>query len=221
MTEWRRLSDRTVQYAPIALRPIDDFTADSPIVETTFVLDRKVGTRWVETGIEAVRTPSGLTIWPGLGRVRFVAAEPVAKYRVRFADPNSLGIYRPAFAFALDGLEFDVASWNDTNPPASLPDTPALVYLYPGVSYPFPKSVPLLRGRTVDAANNPLANALVTGGTDNVVSDERGGFALPIRLSASPNSIVVTAEHQRSNTAGDVTVSLPGGLATAVDIQLI
>jgi hypothetical protein len=217
---WRIVESRTV-HTPIALRAIDDHTGGAPLAPVSFVLDWQDGARWVATRIVPVGTPSGITAWPGLGRVQDPPATPTRRYRVRFDDPNDLRIYRPAYAFMLDGLEFDVEPWNDTIPPATSLAAPERVFLWPGVAYPFPRSIPLLRGRTIDGGGAPLADARVTGGNDHVLSDAGGAFCLPIRLTTPAASILVTAEHSRSGTSGDVTVALPGGLGASVDIQLV
>jgi hypothetical protein len=218
---WQRIPESQILHTPIAVRAIDDLTGGAPLAPVSFALDWQDGPRWVATGIDPVRTPSGITAWPGLGRVQDPVATPARRYRVRFADQDDLRIYRPAYAFLLDGLEFDVDPWNDAIPPTTSLGAPERVFLWPGVAYPFPRTLPLLRGRTIDGGGAPLADARITGANDHVLSDATGNFCLPIRLTNAAASILVTAEHQRSGVSGAITVALPRGLGTSVDIQLV
>jgi len=221
MTAWQTLAGSMMLHVPIALRAVDDFTGRAPVSPVQFALDRQNGTRWIETSIDPVRSTSGIIAWPGLGRVQDPATAPVAQYRVRFVDPDDQRLYRPAYGFQLDGLTFAVSPWNDVVPPAAVPVSPELVFLQPGVRYPFPRAIPLLRGRTLDSGGNPLVDARVTGTTDHVLSDQTGSFCLPIRLATAATSLLVIADHNRTGTSGDVTVALPGGLASNVNIQLV
>jgi hypothetical protein len=221
MTAWRRLAGARVLYAPIALRLIDDFSGAAPFGPVGAALDVQDGARWVPTGIEAVRTASGIVAYPGLGRVQNVAAAPIVRYRVRLTDDEERIVYRPAYRFSLDGLEFDVSPWNDTQPPAAAPDRPEAVFLWPGTNYPFARAIPVLRGRTIDGGGAPLADARIATGTDRVLSDERGAFSLPVRLTAPAPSIMVVAEHARTGVSTSATVPLPAGLASAIELQLV
>lgn len=221
MTAWRRLARAHVLYAPIALRLIDDFSGAAPFGPVGATLDVQDGTRWVPTGIEAVRTPSGIVGYPGLGRVQNVATAPTVRYRVRLTDDEEHIVYRPAYRFSLDGLEFDVSPWNDTQPPAILPDRPEAVFLWPGTNYPFARAIAVLRGRTIDSGGAPLADARIATGTDRVLSDERGAFSLPVRLTAPATSIMVVAEHARTGVSASATMPLPAGLASAIELQLV
>ena len=220
MTVWRRITGGTVMPAPVAVRPVDDFSAGAPALPVAFVLDRLAATSWTETGLEPVRTLSGVFAWPGLGRVPDAALAPAEQYRVRFSDPAGLAHYRAAYGFSLDGLVFTVAPWSLAQPPASAPLQPETVFLYPGAAYPFASNIAVLRGRTVTLGGDPLADSLVASGTDRVLSDPRGAFALPIRLTAAVTTISVTADHARTGTSNAVTIAVPAGLIGETQIQL-
>jgi len=221
MTAWRRLAGARVLYAPIALRLIDDFSGAAPFRPLGAALDVMDGARWAPTGIKAIRTVSGIIAYPGLGRVQNVAAAPTVRHRVRLTDDDECMLYRPAYRFSLDGLEFDVSPWNDTQPPAILPGGPEAVFLWPGTNYPFARAIAVLRGRTIDGGGAPLADARISSGTDRVLSDERGAFSLPVRLTAPAASITVLAEHARTGVSASATVPLPAGLASAIELQLV
>ena len=221
MTIWRRLAQVQVLPAPIAIRPIDDFNSSAPIGRIDVALDRQDGARWVPTDVKATRTSSGVIAYPGLGKVGDPVAAPVERYRVRLIDPDERLVYQPAYQFTLDGLEFDVSPWNDTVPPAVTPDRPETVFLWPGTNYPFPHSVAVLRGRTFDAGGAPLPDARIATGLDHVLSDERGAFGLPVRLTAPAPSIMVIAEHARTGVSASTLVALPAGLAIGIELQLV
>jgi hypothetical protein len=208
-------------YAPIALRLVDDFSGTGPFSRIGTALERQDGTRWIPTNIAPVRTLSGIIAYPGLGRAMDPMLAPVERYRVRLTDEEELLYYRPAYRYTLDGLEFDVAPWNDTHAPSATPDRSEAVFLWPGANYPFPSAMPVLRGRTFDAGGTPLADARIAAGTDHVLSDERGAFSLPVRLTAPASSIMVVAEHARSGASASVSVPLPAGLARAIELQLV
>lgn len=208
-------------YVPIALRLVDDFTGSAPFATIGAALDLQDGADWAATGIEAVCAASGIIAYPGLGRVKDPATAPTLRYRVRLTDDNGRLIYRPAYRFSLDGLEFDVSPWNDSQPPAAVPDQPETVFLWPGTKYPFAREIPVLRGRTIDGGGSPLADARVETGTERVLSDERGAFSLPIRLTAPAASIMVVAEHVRTGLSASANIPLPAGLANAIELQLV
>lgn len=220
MIGWRRLGAAHFLYAPIALRLVDDFSGGAPFARIGTALERKDGPRWIATDIEAVRTVSGIFAYPGLGRTPNPLVAPVERYRVRLTDEEERLYYRPAYRFTVDGLEFDVSPWNDAQPPAVTPDRPDVAFLYPGTNYPFPRAVPVLRGRAIDTSGVPLADARIATDTDHVLSDERGAFSLPVRLAAPAMSIMVVAEHSRTGVDVSVTVPLPGGLVSAIELQL-
>ena len=221
MNGWRRLSGARLLFAPIALRLVDDFTGAAPLASLGAVLERQDAARWIAVDREAVRTMAGIIAYPGLGRTLYPLASPVEHYRVRLTDNDDRLYYRPAYRFTLDGLEFDVPPWNDTQPPASVLASPEVVFLWPAANYPFPRAVPVLHGRTIDAGGGPLVDARIATATDQVLSDERGTFSLPIRLTAPAPSIMVIAEHARSAVSVSVPVPLPAGLASALELQLM
>jgi hypothetical protein len=221
MTVWRRLPGARVLHAPIALRLVDDFAGTAPFGRVGAALDVEDGARWVPTDIEAVRTISGIIAYPGLGRAQNPATAPAVRYRVRLTDDEERLIYRPAYRYTLDGLEFDVSPWNDTQPPAVSPAQPETVFLWPGANYPFARAILILHGRTIDGGGAPLADARVAAGIDHVLSDERGVFSLPIRLTAPAASIMVLADHARTGVSASANVPLPTGLASAIELQLV
>jgi hypothetical protein len=220
MKQWRRTAPPRFTYAPIALRLVDDFTAQAPIAQPKVVLDIETPSGWQATGILPTRTPSNLIAYTGLGKEYDPAAIPSRRYRVRVDDSERPVLYVPSYAFTIDGLEFDVASWNDVHPPAFLPNRPEVVYLWPGPTYPFPSSVRVLHGRALDGLGSPLRYARISAGMDHVLTDSRGVFALPVRLTAPASSLLVDAEHDRSGVSASQMVPLPAGLGRELQLSL-
>jgi hypothetical protein len=96
--------------------------------------------------------------------------------------------------------------------------------LLPSPNYPFDPILPVLRGVVVDQATlAPVPNAQVmVNNVDQVLTDEDGLFALPIRFTnynpALP--VPVDALDQRNNRTGSINVTVPGDLARSQTIPI-
>jgi hypothetical protein len=154
-----------------------------------------------------VPSPSGNLLYPGLGRSSNVAVAPVVRHRVELTSD----FYRPEYLRTVDGLEFDVHPYDDSQPPAVLPNLPLTVLLLPSTSYPH--AARTVRGRTLDANGDPVANVEVTqGAAERVLSDERGAFTLPLRWAAFSGPVVIDAIDNRTGRTGQITLTLPQDL---------
>ncbi len=160
MMVWQAIAEeRRMLYSPIGLRLVDDFTGRAPIGAVQAHLDlRRADMTWQPTEIAAVRTPSEVITYPGLGRSAHFALQPTFRYRVRL----EAGFYRPDYLLNQDAIEFDVHPYDDDNPPAVLANLPQDVFLMPAVNYPYPGHVRVLRGQVLDNAGDPAANVEVT-----------------------------------------------------------
>ncbi len=221
MRAWRiQPGERSELYSPIGLRLLDELTGERPIGRVEAFLDvRDVlgGAAWRATGIQPVRTPGGVVAWPGLER-RADAGGPPRHYRVRI----TADFYRPIYPSSpYDGFEFDAFPWNDTNPPRTITRFPQDAKLAPAPGYPFPPFVPVLRGRVVDAAGKPVADADVKlAKRERVLSDERGEFALPLRFAAFGVPLDIESEHRPTGRHGDLLVTLPAALGKSQTISI-
>jgi hypothetical protein len=203
-------AERRMLYSPIGLQLVDDFTGRAPHGGVRALLDRQDGAGgWEETAIKAVRTPSDVISYPGLGRSAHAAVQPPLRCRVRIdAD-----YYRPDYLLHLDGVEFDVHAYDDDAPPAAVPVLQR-VFLMPAPNYPYPDPVRVLRGQVVNAANDPVGNVEVTEGTnERVLTDARGAFALPLRWPPLTGLVQIDALDHRTGQNGQITINLPADLA--------
>jgi len=214
MTAWQSIpAERLMLYSPIGLRLIDDFTGRAPTGRVRVLLDRRnAAGGWEPTDIAAVRTPSDVVTFPGLGRSAQAGALPL-RYRVRIEATY----YRPDYLMTDEGIEFDVHPYDDSTAPAVFPMLPQGLFLMPAPNYSFPNHVRVLRGEVRDAANDPVPNAEVTESVnERVLTDARGCFALPLRWPPLNGAVQIDAVDHRPNPdrIGQIFVTLPADLAS-------
>jgi hypothetical protein len=207
--QWRSSgSERSLQVSPIGLRLIDDLTGQGPIGETGCVLSiEDQSGQWRKTDLRAARNAGGFLIFPGLGRSREVAGQPPRRYRAEI----TAAFYRPFYPNQQNGIEFDVYPFNDDNPPAQGP-TLRDVLLMPAPNYPFPPHLRVLRGEVRGAAG-PAVNAEVSRGmTERVLTDAKGSYALPLRLTPNNTPVAIDAIDHSTGETGQINVTLPADL---------
>lgn len=221
MTTWQTsVAETSLTYSPVGVRLLDELTHDAPLGKTTAYLDiRDASGTWRQTDIPAVKTPTSVVSFPGLGRSPEVIFFVPRHYRVRI----SAELYVPLYQSSSDGIEFDAYPYNDNTP---LPKNrivrlPQDLFLTPAPNYPFLGHIPVLRGIVVDPAAKPVPNALVTQGvSERVVTDSRGTFALPMRWAPQNTPVPIDAVDNRTGHMGTITVTLPGDLAMSHTIPI-
>jgi hypothetical protein len=217
MRAWRALPDeRWELYSPIGIELVDDLTGKPPIGAVRVHLDRAEGAGWIPTTIRAVFTPSGLVAYPGLGRTREPADQPVRRYRARVEAE----LYRPRYAPSEDGVIFDVHPYNDANKPADA-GTVKRLPLAPAPHYPFPLHLRLLHGVVVVESNGkPVVDALVEApGAKSVLSNELGAFSLPLTQAKAAGTIDVIAT-ARDGAVGRARATLPDALGKCLTLLI-
>lgn len=210
MTFTAILSERTITYSQISLRLVDEFTGGPSLypVDARLSFEDSAG-HWRPLDTHPVLSPSGNLLYPGLGRSAYVAVAPMVRHRVELTSD----FYRAEYLRTVDALEFDVHPYDDTQPPAVLPNLPQTVLLLPSTSYPYAGFVRTVRGRTLDANGDPIANVEVTQGTaERVLSDERGVFALALRWVALSGAVVIDAIDNRTGRTDQINLNLPQDL---------
>jgi hypothetical protein len=218
VTRWPSLpGERRSLYGAIGLRLVDDLTGGPPMGSVRVELDLRDGATWNAVDRRVLVTPGGMVTCPGLERRADPAGAGPRRYRLRLeAD-----LYRPLYRESDDGVEFDAHPYNDETPPRSFSRSARDARLAPARGYPFPAHVRVLRGEVVDAVGDPVEDAVVSeGASDRALTDERGLFALALRTAAEGVPVQITADHQRSNTSGSVTVTLPDDLGRNQTIQV-
>jgi hypothetical protein len=212
MTGWTPIAgERRLLYSPVGLRLIDDLTGTAPAGVIRAELDEQdAGGEWHLTGIRAVRSFGDVLLYPGLGRSSHAAVQPVRHYRVRLISDWYVADY-----LANDeGVPFDAHPYDDETPPAVVPTHPEDVFLLPSTSYPFPGHIRVLRGVVRDALNDPVPFVEVTEGSrERVLTDTRGGFALPLRWPPIVTALQIDALDNRTGRSGQLNVTLPGDLS--------
>ncbi len=201
--------ERTGLYSPLGLRLVDDLTGQPPIGRVAARLDVSDRGAWRPTEIASVTTAGGHLVYPGLGRHREPVGLPPTAYRVVVEAEY----YRPMYAPRMRGFEFLVHPYNDTNPPAVVA-IPTTAFLLPSAGYPFPAAVPVLRGRVLRRSGAPVVDALVADGNrQDVLTDERGEFALPLRWAEVGGDYRIDARDRPSGWVGSIRVRFPGDLS--------
>ena len=217
MTTWRMLpGERTKLYSPIGLRLIDEMTGQVPIGQVTSLLEFSddVGV-WRKTDVKAVITLSGVIAYPGLERRAEVVGRPSRRYRIRL----NAEFYHP---MNLASVEFDAYPYNDSNPPNSIVSQVQNAFLIPATNYPFPTYVTILRGVVKDALGKAVESVKVIHDhfdpnnnkhwVQRVLTDERGGYALPLRRVQKNVPVAIIAHDPRTGRVGSVNVTLPADL---------
>ncbi len=218
MTQWRVIeTDRRKTFCPIALELRDEFSGGAVIGDVQLSLDLQRGTNWIPIDIAPARTSRGLFVYPGLGRAVDPLALPNFRVRLRVTAAH----YRPRYQLNSDGLEFEIATYNDAIPPAVSPLMPEIVLMLPTASYPFGGHIRVLRGRVIDAGNLPVSNASVEAdGVERVISDDKGSFTLPLRWQKKTATVAIQVDHPRSGTGAAASFNLPGALVGNHDITV-
>lgn len=218
MTEWRVIqADRRTAYCPVALELRDEFTGGAVTGDVQIALDVEQGPVWQPTSHRPVRTPGGLYVFTGLGNAVDPLALPSFRVRVRISAAH----YRAQYRVSADGLEFDVASYNHAVPPAVTPLMPEVVLMLPAAAYPFAGHVRILHGRVLDPLGDPVADALIEAdGSERVISDDNGGFSLPLRWQTANAVVAVVVDHPRSGLGAAVNFNLPNDLIGNHDITI-
>jgi hypothetical protein len=202
-------------HAGLGVQLIDDHTGGGPLARVAVALDVLDAGAWRTTSVPPRWSRSDLFTYPWLERRRDARGAPPRRYRVRVAADA----YRPTYLFDADGVEVDVYPFDDDEPPAQVPKSPTPIWLLPSAAYPFPATVPLLRGRVVDPAGVPVARARVEATKDRVLTDADGAFVLPLRWArrTAPTSIDAT---DRQGRHGTVTIQVPDDLGTPQTITI-
>jgi hypothetical protein len=208
----------TVAASPIWIRLRDTFTGGPPDAPVTIALERRAGQDWVPFEHRHQLSRMGDLAFVNLGRTRDPGAVGTFDVRVTVTSPRWLVETFTGEA----ALVITVPAWAPDAPVTPLaPDT---LRLFPGPAYPFPPGTPVLAGRVVDAAGDPLAGARVWASEtvqnaprlEEVRSDAGGRFRLPLRWSAGATDI--HASH--GLLSGAISVTLPAGLSSTQPITL-
>jgi hypothetical protein len=208
--------DVRIAATPIWLHLVDTFTGRPPR-DVQVLLERRVGaSAWAVLAIPHQCSSNGDLGFLGLGKGR---PGTVGSFDVR-VTVSAPGTIVDAGGGA-ERWERTIAVWTDQAPPAP---TAQVVRFFPAPDYVFGPGIPLLAGRVVDAAGDPVDRAEVraseTVGTVTLVEEVRtrpdGWFRLPLRWSAGSTQV----DAALGGLSGSTTIVLPGDLTTQPTITL-
>jgi len=216
---WIQAKDESNQlFSPIGLRLIDDLTGSAPIgpIETILELQDNAAV-WKDTKIAGLITASGTVTYPGLERHADATGKLPKQFRVRLKPQ----FYVPLYQRNQDGLLCTAFPYDNSHPPQNIKKVPDDVILTPAPNYPFEGHIRVARGMVVDAANEPIANAVVTQGLkEKVLTDGRGCFALPLRWAKPNTQVPIDAANERNGQTGTTTIQFPQDLSKNIKIQI-
>jgi hypothetical protein len=231
MTLGFREIEHSALYAGLGVQLIDEFESvpsqgfEAPTLGW-IALDLEIddGRGWRAVDHVPTRTASGVLWFPYLERTADARGRQPRKYRVRVAAQ----FYTPRYLFDAEGVEVEVAPYDDVNPPASVPAMAQKIGLLPAATYPYADQIPVLRGEVVDPAGAPVVNALVSWSdaalqTDAVLSDADGEFSLPMRRAPHDLPIDIHAERPpppASGRSGTTIIRIPQDLSSFHTIQI-
>lgn len=206
--------ERIVAASPLRVRLVDNFTGRAPDGPIELSLARRAGATWLPVGLPHLLKADGELAFAGLGRVRTGRSGEQFDLRITAAVPRMVA--EP------DALVLTVTTWTPDAPPP-LPQARE-IRCHPGPDYRFRNGVPLVAGRVLDAAGDPVARAAVTATetvlgapvTEEVRTGGDGWFRLPLRWSSGLTQVDAT----RDGATGSATVNVPGGLGTVLLITL-
>jgi len=173
---------------PLWLRLRDTYTGHPP-ADVDVVLERKAGTEWVELPHPHQISSQGDLGFLNLGRAR-AGATGSFDVRITCTAPRTIA----ETSTGAPALEATVAIWTDQSPP--LPTIEPISF-FPAPDYAFSPATPLLTGRVVDAAGDPVDRARVrvvetfgaTLAIEEVRTTPEGWFRLPLRYSKGPTQV--------------------------------
>jgi hypothetical protein len=201
-------------FSPLGLQIIDSFLNAAPIAAYNAHIDLFDGAQWQATALRPTRTPGGVLTLPGVGRRPVVLpGDPSVRYRLRIDSAN----YIPSYRQHVDGFEFLVPPYNDTNPLNVPPANLGLLSLDPSAAYPYPAEFRVLRGIVTEVdQKTPVRDATVAYAVGQVeaMTGADGYFALGLRRAPLTGQVAIDVHHYRTNRVSTVSVTLPTALQT-------
>jgi hypothetical protein len=200
---------------PLWLRLRDTYTGRPP-AEVDVLLQRRLGTEWVRLDHAHQISSHGDLGFLNLGRRPWGSAGTF-DVRVTCTAPRTI----VETSAGEPTLETTVAVWSDQAPPVP---TVEPVSFFPAPDYPFSPATPLLTGRVVDGAGDPVSRARVsvaeTVGTATVIEEVRtsadGWFRLPVRWSSGTTQV----DADKGALTDSATLVVPSGLRSSLTLTL-
>jgi 5-hydroxyisourate hydrolase-like protein (transthyretin family) len=200
---------------PLWLRLRDTYTGRPP-ADVDVVLERRLGGDWVVLHHPHQISSQGDLGFLNLGRGPWGSAGTF-DVRVTCSAPHTV----VETSSGGPTLETTVTIWTDQSPPVP---TLEPVSFFPAPDYTFSPSTPLLTGRVVDGAGDPVDRARVqvteTVGAATVIEEVRttsdGWFRLPLRWSTG----ITQVDADKSGLTDSVSIVVPDDLRSLPTLTL-
>jgi len=200
---------------PLWLRLRDTYT-ERPPAEVDVVLERKVGSDWVVLQYPHQISSQGDLGFLNLGRAPWGSAGTF-DVRVTCTAPRTIS----ETSSREPALETTVAVWTDQSPPVP---TIEPISFFPAPDYAFSPATPLLTGRVIDGAGDPVDRARVrvieTFGATLVIEEVRttpeGWFRLPLRWSSGATQV----EADKGVLTDSIAIVVPDDLRSLPTLTL-
>ena len=174
---------------PLWLRLVDEFTGRPPAGPLEVLLERRVGVAWVPMEHAHQVSSRGDLGFLDLGRTRPGEAGTF-DVRVTVSAPHT----QAATPAGSASVTRTINRWSAQAPPVPVPVT---VRFFPTPAYSFGPGTPLLPGRAVNAAGEPVDRAMVsvsetirgTAVVERTLTGADGWFRLPLRWSSGVTQV--------------------------------
>ena len=165
--------------------------------------------------LAAARDPAGAVAVRQPAVSRASAAAPTSRSRRWCATGCELtsDFYRPEYLRTVDALEFDVHPYDDSQPPAVLPNLPHTVLLLPSTNYPHAASSH--RARTARSTRSAIRSPTSRSRRARPSACSATSVAYSrCRCAGSPFSgpVVIDAVDNRTGRTDQITLTLPQDL---------
>ncbi|MGO4362937.1 hypothetical protein [Terrabacter sp. RAF57] len=201
---------------PLWVRLVDEFTGRRPAGPLEVLLERREGTAWVALECAHQISSRGDLGFLDLGRAKPGVAGSV-QVRVSVSAPHTQSATAGGSASVIRTIDL----WSAQAPPVPVP---VVVRFFPLPSYAFGPGTPLLSGRALTAAGDPVLRAMVSvteliGGSpvlERTLTDADGWFRLPLRWSSGATQVDAT----KGVLAGSANLIVPDDLDDVLDLTL-
>jgi hypothetical protein len=173
-----RLDEVRFSRPSLVIACVDVFSGVAPVTPLSVRLERAdpMG-QWQPIDQRPAKNEGGIIAYVGLERRANARGLPAATYRFAIDSDDYIASYRQTKDFET----VSIAPWDGRAVPAPPLPAPVMVALCPRPDFRFSTGTPVVRGTVSEAIGGaPVPDALIFGFGRLTITDERGGFALPL-----------------------------------------
>jgi hypothetical protein len=216
MTQTELGVESRVSASPIWLRLVDTFTGRPPGGPIDVRIEKRDGATWIPLAVPHQVSSSGDVGFLDLGKEQS-GQTGTFEVRIFVTNPRTVAVTGTGDPF----VTATISVWSADSPPTP---TPQSVTFLPGPDYNFGPGVPLLSGRVVDSAGDPVERARVSATetvhgspvVEEAMTTGGGWFRLPLRWSSGSTQI----DAVRGSLTGTTIITVPGDLPTTVTLTV-